>query len=256
MKPRHAFALLLLPVVFGVVGCSGSSSLGEGATFDDVRRRVEARNAQVRALTGDGRISIDTPEIGNSGSVGVRLSKPDSLLIDITGPFGVGLAKGLVTSRAFTFYNQWDNMVFEGETTLENMRRVLRFPIEFADVLDVLSGTVGFRAAPAVTPVVTVDGGTWTAVYSASSESIEYVVETGYEAVTRVTRRNAQGEMLEQIQFKDFRRRSGMYLPSVVSIVRPLSEESLTLVYERTTLNNLPVDFTFKVPRSATRVSL
>ncbi len=256
MIPRHVLALLLLPAAMLYVGCTGASRLSDDATFDDVRRRVEARNANVRALSGEGRISIDTPEIGNSGSVGVRLSKPDSLLIDITGPFGVGLARGLVTSSAFTFYNQWENTVLEGATSVENMRRVLRFPIAFADVLDVLSGTVGFRGAAEASPVVSVDGGTWTAVYPTSQGTIEYVVEIGYEAVTRVTRRNAQGEMLEMIQFKDFRRKGGLYMPSVVSIVRPLSEESLTLVYERTTLNDLPLDFTFKVPRSATKISM
>jgi hypothetical protein len=257
MIQRHRH-LLLLPLLFAIAaGCAGPARTSRDLTgFAGIRRMVEERNAEVRALSGQGRISIDTPELGNTGGITVHVLKPDSLLIDITGPFGVGVARGLVTQSLFTFYNGLDNTVIQGATSAENLRRVLHFPIEFADVIEVLTGTVGFRSAPAAEPVLSAEGSSITATFRTANGQIEYVIDTDYEAITKYTRRNTGGEIVENITFKDFRKKSGVYVPTVVAIARPLAEESLTLVYERATINDTPIDFSFKVPRSATKISL
>lgn len=249
--------ILALSVLTILDGCSGSRGLdtSKPVSPDDVIGLVDRRNAEVKAMTAYGSISIDTPELSNTGSIEVNVLKPDSMMFDISGPFGVRVAKGLITSREFTFYNGLENTVAEGATNSKNLKNVLRLTIEFADALDILSGTM--RIAPRAADMKrtgTLEDSYYRIAYANEQYTEEYLVDLSYESVKRYTRRDASDVIVEDISFKDFRKKSGMYMPGIISIERAPARESLVLSYEQQTLNNLPIDFTFKIPKSATRI--
>jgi hypothetical protein len=238
-------------------GCSGSSGIDtrRPLTPDDVMRHVEAHNAEMFALSAYGRISIDSKELSNSGNITVRLLKPDSVYMEVTGPFGVSVFKGLVDRRSFTFYNGVDNLVLAGASTASNLRNVLRVGIGFDDIMQILSGTMGFRMQPEGASMQgRLDGGLYFISWSDANGSGEYTVDAKYEAVKHFVRKNSGGEIIEDITFKDFRRQSGRWLSHIIVLERPLNEESITIVYEQIKINDVPMDFAFKIPASARRI--
>lgn len=240
-------------------GCSATHPplLTRAMSPEEVMQAVAGRNASVRSLRGIGEISIDTPELSNSGTISVTLTKPDSLLVDITGPFGVGVARGLVTRSDFRFYNGLENKVFLGRTNPANLKSILRIPVEFGDILDLFSGCVNFNARPAgITPRGAWSGEEYTLTFDGPEETLEYVIDASYECVIRQTRRAPGGELIEEIRLKDFHRRSDMYLPRVITLTRPANEQSLALVYESQIINELPLDFALKIPASAIKVQM
>lgn len=218
-------------------------------------RRVEERGREIIALDGSGKISVETPDFSGGGSIQVRLLKPDSLQLEINGPFGVTVARGLVTDRDFQFYDGMNNTVVEGETNARNLRRVLRFPISFADILAVLTGSMGFGAAPQdAEPVGRLDGSSYLLEWRSEGETLEYAVDIRTLAMLRFTRRNAEGEILEEFRFRDFRSRGSVDVPHILALSRPMDNEALTIVYDRVAINDLPVVFDFSYPRSARRI--
>lgn len=251
-------ALFILAATL-LAACASTPALDTSKPIDprEVMRRVEERGANLVALRGQGKITVESPEFSGGGSIGVRLLRPDSLQLEITGPFGVTVARGLVTDRSFQFYDGTNNTVAEGSSTAENLRRVLRFPITFDDILAVLTGTLGFDAAPRDSePTGRLDGGSYLLSWESEGETLEYGIDTGTLAITRFTRRGADGLVLEEILFRDFRSHAGIDVPHIVSISRPADGESLSIVYDRITLNDLPVTFDFSYPKSARRISL
>jgi hypothetical protein len=255
----HAPTLAVLVAALAVLaGCTATPGIDSSKPVDprEVMRLVEQRNRQVLALKGSGKISVESPEFSGGGTIRISTLKPDSLQLEINGPFGVTVARGMVTGQSFQFYNGYDNTISEGATTPQNLRRVLRFPIAFSDVQDILTGTLGFGAAPrdaAPTAVMKDDG--YVLQWTAEGHTLEYTVDLATFAIRRFVRRGADGEILEEILFRDFRRKGDLEMPQIVSVTRPVDEENLTIAYDRMTINDLPMEFTFTYPKSARRIS-
>jgi hypothetical protein len=249
--------LLIISAIVVLAGCGGTHGLdtSKPVTPGDVIALVNQRNARLLGMTAYGTLSIDTPELSNTGSIEVNLLKPDTMMFEISGPFGVRVASGLITSRQFTFYNALENTVAEGLSSSDNLKNILRISINFTDALDILSGTM--RISPSDSDMCvagTLEDGYYRITYAGPERTDEFLIDLSYECVTHFTKRNAAGDILENITFKDFHKKSGLYMPGIISIERPPKQESLLLSYEQQTLNDLPIDFTFKVPKSAKKI--
>ncbi len=257
LKNLLLFALCIMLVI--VAGCSSSRDavIKHGMTTEQIIRAIEKRNTEIFSLRGRGEISIDTPELSNSGNISVTLLKPDSLLIEITGPFNVGIAKGLVTTKDFKFYNGIENKLFLGSTSAKNIKSIMRLSIEFPDIINLFTGSMSFSHHPSdVAPQGTWKGSEYSIVYKGKDETVEYVIDTDYESIIRYSRKDMSGETLEEVRFKGFKRKSDYYLPEVISLSRPPLEQSFTLVYESQMINERPLDFTLKVPAGAVKVQM
>lgn len=219
--------------------------------------KVLQRNRMIHAHVGTGRISIDSPDFSGAGNIEFRTSKPDSALMKISGPFGISIGSGLLTSSEFTFYDGYNNTVLTGATTPENLRRTFRMSIEFKDVLDILSGSFGFSSLGADKTIrSSFEDGSYRITLQNPAGSEEYRINTSYAAVSRYIARDTDGNIVEDIAFKDFRKVAGIYMPFIITVLRPQHDESLSIVYERQRLNELPVDFAFSVPSGARRIQL
>jgi hypothetical protein len=93
-------------------------------------------------------------------------------------------------------------------------------------------------------------------LFTGDDGSCEYLVDSRYVAVRRFIRRNDEGVITEDVQFREFREKDGVYVPHVISVSRPLLEESLVLVYDRVAVNDFPIEMALSIPRSARRITL
>lgn len=253
------FRTLPLVLAFVFAACAGSEPVVDEAlpTPVSVRALVEARNATVRSFTAYGRISIDTPEMSNSANIDITALKPDSLKLEITGPFGIGAMKGLITSARFSLYNGLENTLVEGASTRRNLTNILQISYEFPDMLALLTGTPGFRTATSdMTVQGTLSDGVYHLVMVGTTEILDYFVNLKYRAITRMVRRNVRGEVEEEVTFRDFRKKGDIYVAYMVSMERPLRQESFGVVLESISINPDDLDFSFKVPASAKKIAL
>ncbi len=235
--------------------CSSTKGLPEEGPLDPatVVAAVNARSAGIRTVQGYGTVSVETPEISNSGNIQVRISRPDSMYIDITGPFGIGVAKGLVTNEAFQIYNGLENTILTGRTSSRNLKSVLRIEVDFHDVASAVAGAASIPSSGSLTGRR--EAGAYILTQAGDRETIEYAVDLENAAVTERRILGPDGALLEKVSFRDFRRRSDIALPTQIVIARPPKSENLTISYERLVLNDMPVDFSFRYPKSATKIN-
>lgn len=252
--PIHQSIILLLLGLAMLTACSSVPELDRSKPLDptDIARRLEERANATQAVEAYGSISIDSPSFSGSSAMALKLLKPDSLQIEINGPFGMTLARGLVTSSLFLFYNGQDNTVAEGATNAENLRRILRVGLEFRDILDILSASM--RLPGEGVPDAYTQDDLYVLTWNNATQSSEYTVDLKYLAVRKFLRRNADGDIMEEVVYRDFRRKGDRYFPHAVSIARPDSEESISLQYQTLAINDLPISFNFTYPKSARRV--
>jgi hypothetical protein len=257
-RAQSPFAQILTTLFAAAVfaACSSAPAIDTSGPIDprEVMRLVAERNNAITAVEGYGTISVDTPEMSNSGSITVKMLKPDSLQLDINGPFGMTIARSMLTSKDFIFYDGFNNTVSEGPTTADNLRRFLRVGLEFSDILDIISGAIRLPSEAMGQPDGYLDNGNYILTWKDDEGSREYTVDLKYLAVRRYIRRDSIGDVTEEVNYKDFRKRGDHQLPQVVSIARPAKEESLSLVFQSQTVNDFPVVFSFSAPKSARRI--
>jgi outer membrane lipoprotein-sorting protein len=255
---RLPFRFILLPLLVLaplLASCGGGGEAVQPPGPGDVIARVQQRNAFVRGFSATGAVTIETPELSNSATIELKILKPDSLLFELYGPFGVRVGKAFITRDSITFYNGIDNSVARGKTNAAAFRSLLRLSFDFQSIVSILTGTMDcdVRTAPTSS---TFSDNTCRLMYDDGGDVRDYEVDLNYDAVRRFVRRSKDGVILEDVNFRDFRKKAGIYLPTVISIERPSANESLTLVYEQYFINDLPMDFTFSYPKSAVRIKL
>jgi len=141
MNRVHA-GLLSLVVVF-LAGCASVPKpdlAGKTVNPEIVRQIVRGNYEKVRSMTGSGTISVETPEMAQSGSFELFLRKPDSVLVKIEGPFGISVGSILITRQEFVFYNSLENQLITGPVTSANLNRILRIKLTFDELLTLFTG--------------------------------------------------------------------------------------------------------------------
>ena len=134
---------LLLSVVLFFAGCASASRPNLAAKTLNaqlVQQTVRGNYEKVHSLTGSGTITVETPEIAQSGSFELFLHKPDSVLVKIEGPFGISVGSALITRDGFMFYNSLQNQLITGPVTSANLSRIFRVKLTFDELMALFTG--------------------------------------------------------------------------------------------------------------------
>jgi len=235
-------------------GCAAShSSLRERPlSVGDLVARVRARAASIRSLVGDGLLTVESPEGALNSTFDLRLKKPDSLRLDLRGPFGVRGGTLLLDRSRFLFYNAQNNTVVTGAPDSATLRKIVRLPMEFDDALRVFSGD--FPAFPGDDSLLqqTEDGDRAILVYRTSTgrktleiDEESYVI-TGY----RIT--DPEGNETLTASASRLRDVDTLRMPKLIRILFPGERRSLTIAYDDLKVNAETVCF-YQAPSRAER---
>src|SRR5438132_12735433 len=92
----------------------------------DIKEYVNKNSDRIQTIEASGSISIDSPELSSSGSIEIRIKKPDSVFFKIEGPFGIHILSSLITRDDFIYYNAQENKVIYGKTNETNIGAILK----------------------------------------------------------------------------------------------------------------------------------
>ncbi len=123
---------IVLSAVLITAGCAPSAKVYKERTLAaaEVMRRVNERGQSISSLRGNGSITIETPEGSSSGSFDLSLKKPDSLLVELHGPFGIHVGTLLLSRERFLFYNNMDNTALVGKPDGRTLNSMFRLRME------------------------------------------------------------------------------------------------------------------------------
>ena len=253
---RSLVALPLIVLIIAVQSCSTNKSILRNATFssDQVHQIVRANQFRVQTAKGEGTISVETPTMAQSGSFVLTLRKPDSLLVNLRGPFGIKIGSALLTRKDFLFYSSLENRLFSGETSSKNLARVLRVNLSFDDLLNLFTGGV-FQHEDFGAPVETgVEDDQFVLLYRNDSGTHKYYIDPQTLLIARIENLDAQGKLQFDQRFINFQTVDSALIPFNIRIVQPNDRRMVSVVYSDLELNAHDVEFTFSYPQNAERV--
>ncbi len=141
MKNKYIFLFLILMLI---VGCSSvKESVKSDKKIEETQKvtiKLPGYKSDLYEIEFSAKISVNIE--GNSQSVNakVKIAGVDSIAMNITGPFGIAVAKFYASKSEFIFYNIFENSTYIGKPNAENLKKFLNMNISFDDFIRILRG--------------------------------------------------------------------------------------------------------------------
>jgi len=209
----------------------------------------------IKTLSGNVRLTLDTPQYSGNFMASILVNEPDSMLITVTGPFGLKLGKVFVSKNRFIFYNQVMSQFYKGSKEDFSGKNFLQFPVEIGQLKDVFIAQDPFEVLSKKSLSIKDN------VYYLEAENGNYNYNIWFNPehhlITRIEYiRDNQIHFYKE--YKNFREVNGIYFPHHVNFVRPNEKQGLSIIFTELLVNqyNDPVSYKIKVADNAKQIDL
>jgi hypothetical protein len=210
---------------------------------------VIERNNRISTMHGDGTVTIESPEASMTGTVDIRVHKPDSLRIDFGGPFGIHVGTLALSRDRFLYYDWRENQVLKGSPDRETLQEALHIPLGFDDILSACTGEFPFPPPSDTTGTeFGIEGESYLLKYHGSGWTREYYVDADSYVVTGYRLLDSSHKAVMIASASDIDNDGPVAMPRLLRIIIPADHRSLTVSYNGTDFN-IPVTCRFAVPR-------
>jgi outer membrane lipoprotein-sorting protein len=242
-------ALITSALLFA--GCATSLRTARELTLDPdtvkemVRRRIDA----VGTLRGEGVVTIESPEESGSSSFTLDLKKPDSILVNLSGPFGIRFGTLQFTRERFVFYNYQDNYAFIGKSDGSTLHSMFNLRMTFDQVMRAFTGEFFSPGATAPDSFST-DGESYVFTYRLDGGRTEYRVDGRDYFVRSYRVIDSSGRATVTATASEPEEDDGVVTPRLVRVVFPAERRSISVAYSEVEINR-EAGCSFTLPKSA-----
>ncbi|MDI6766849.1 MAG: DUF4292 domain-containing protein [Bacteroidota bacterium] len=197
-----------------------------------------------------GTITIEEPDGSNVGSFTMELVKPDSLRIDLKGPFGIRVGTFTLSQSKFIFYNRMDNTVIMGDPTGDRLRSFLPIQMDAHDIINALVGEFPKLDVRDTLVKFAVENGRYLLQYHSPEKTTEYSIDGDAFVVSSYRTLDFDGNEKINAGVSEIEYDEDIAAPYLIRIVSQAENRSITIVYDEITFNE-PVTCSFTVPPQA-----
>jgi len=251
------FALLAAAFFLIFDGCAPSPAVrlsGRSVSPQTVRNTVKANHDRVRSLSGSGTISVETPEIAQSGSFELQLHKPDSVLVNVEGPFGINVGSVLLTRNSFLFYNSLQNQVASGPVNASNLRRIFKIDVTFDELMTLFTGGSFLRQDEGDPESITEEENQVVLVYRTDDGRRRYFVDPASMLIARIQHLDNSGKMFLEERFERFRTSGEISLPRYIRLTQHAARRTLSVSFSSLDVNPGRAPLVLDIPANAEHI--
>jgi hypothetical protein len=208
----------------------------------------------VQYLNGSGTISVETPDMAQSGSFELLLRKPDSVLVTVEGPFGINVGSALITKNGFLFYNSLRNQLVSGDVTTKNLSRIFRVNMTFDDLITLFAGGSFLPGDEGEPESVSEEDNQVLFVYRSEAGMRKYFIDPALQLITRLQQLDQSGRLFLEARFERIKTAGEALLPRYIRITQHRTRQVVGIAFSSLEVNGEPLPLTLDVPSNAERV--
>ena len=243
-----------MSLFYACTGAGGDDNL-QKIPIKAIKEKVNNNSNLIETLEAYGVISFDSPDNSGTGSIEIKIKKPDTVYVKIEGPFGISIAAALFTRTDFIYYNVQENKVITGPSTELNIGAVLRLKVTFDELINSFTGSFRFNDESLDSTEAESENSLYVLKVNNSKGMEKYYVEPVKYTVQKynLVDKNMKSQIevgyskytVENPEGKD------VNFPNKIEIKNPQKNQSFFLDYETKEINKRNISFKFKVPKSA-----
>ncbi len=253
------FWLSIVAVVF-LLDCAGQMKKPiltlEGVTLAGIRYRVEQNNLRYRSAKAEVEVSVESPRINFTAGSRLLIKQPDSLLLTIRGPMGIGYGLLFIDHQKFVIYNSFENQVYTGDPRRYNGSSLLPIDIPINQLILAVSGLQQLTDAPHDS--LTMDRNKYLIISSQDQLTRKFWIDPTRFVVTEFQLLDDNDRVMLQIEYQQFEQLGRLFLPRLIRFFQPHQNTRITLLYKYREANCrlAEKDFSFKIPEQAHWIEL
>lgn len=250
---------LILPLLLAVCASSCAPSrtvVADASTIsaESVLERVKSNTSRIQNLSAHGKLTIEQPEFGNSGSFDLVLKRPDSLLLKLSGPFGIDAGAMLLTPQDFRLYDRFANQLVIGPTTSKNLNSIINLDIDYNDILTIFSGMIPVLEEGVMLKSYGVNDNRYFLTLQRDDDLHLYWVHPEFFIVSKYQHLDGRGKLVVDAKSTARNDRRQGVLPRSVRFTYHKQRTRVSIFYSRVRINVSNIPMTFSVPESVERV--
>jgi hypothetical protein len=218
------------------------------AEISRIIKEVNNRSAEIDNIISSGEIKIKTPKVDETGDIEIHLRKKDDLWFKIEGPLGIDAAVAHFNRKRFTFFDDLNDVVTTGSTTILNIGTLTRIRCTFDDMMNSFSGTVRIRKGKKDILSMSEEGGQYVLSLKRGTITRKYWVDKYSYSVNKYIYLSSKGQTLISIEFSNFTSYGNGSYAKKIEIRRPKQREYFKITLENVSLNQSYLDFKVDYP--------
>lgn len=254
MRVAPVVAVVLFITLHGCALTPAVKLSGRSVSPRTVQNVVKANHDLVRSLSGSGTISVETPEVAQSGSFELQLHKPDSLLVNVEGPFGINIGSVLLTRDSFVFYNSFENQVVSGSVSTSNLRRIFKMELTFDELMTLFTGGSFFQEDEGDPESTVEEENQVVLIYRTGENRRRYFVDPASMLITRIQHLDSKGRMFLEERFERFRTAGEVSLPRYIRLTQHTARRAVSVSFSTLDVNPGRAPLVLDIPANAERV--
>ena len=217
-------------------------------------KEVNTRAAEVDNIISSGEIKIKTPKVDETGDIEIHIKKKDDLWFKIEGPLGIDVAVAHFNRDRFTFFDDLNDIVTTGSTTILNIGTLTKIRCTFDDMLNSFSGTVRISKGKKDELSMTEEGNLYVLSLKRGTITRKYWVDKDTYTVTKYIYLSKKGITLISFEFSNFSTYGSSSYAKRIEIRRPKQGEYFKVTLETVSLNQSYLDFKVDYPYGDVKV--
>lgn len=250
MKRSFLVVALLLMILLQSCAPTRELSRARTLTLDEVLLQVRERHKKIETIEGEGALTVESPEASNSGSFNVMLKKPDSLRLELSGPFGIHVGTLMLSRDQFLFYNWMENTAIVGKPDGSSFGTLFRIKLQFDEVLNAFTGAFSLSSEGDSLERFYVENDLYVLRYRTSDGMKEYRVDGENFIITSYRILDLDGKAILIAMASRFEDNEIVAMPMLIRVVFPSERRSVTIAYDELRINE-PVQCSFTLPKQA-----
>ncbi len=254
------FAVTFFLIIYS--GCSSTPPVEkkevEILSAERLINKLEANRRKIKNFEGTGTIYVKTKQFENSASFRIVVIKPDSIYLNILGPFGIEIAQILVTKNNFIFYEALNNVAYTGSVEEEVLKEIFKVNLSFADLVDAFTGGVNLSERLYKTPShydVVQDKYLLTYIDSLKNNTVRYTVDVRDLSIIFTQLEDLTGTKLLTGNYSDFRIVETIPVPGVIKLDSKTNGQYIEITYDEFAANKKNLFINFSLPDDADIIS-
>jgi len=253
-RSRGGSVPILVAVLVAMQGCAPSrTTVKRERTLSaaEVLTHVRERNDMVKTLSGDGSITIESPEGSNNGSFDAMLKKPDSLCVDLRGPLGIRVGSLFLSPERFIFYNRFENTAMIGKPDGKTLRSMFRLTMQFDEVIGAFTGEFPtVSKSDSLESFSVNDEGFYVLKYRTHDGRKEYWIDGDAFIVAGYRVFDGEGSVMVNASAGGVEEDDKIPMPRFLRVIFPHEQRSVTIAYDDVVVNK-PFECAFVIPEQA-----
>jgi hypothetical protein len=227
--------LLFLITIFFIACTSPRLALDtEKVSFNELLDYIQSEEGQLNTLKASCRISVDSEEFSGNFFANVYYIKEDSLLLSVSGPFGVQAGSLFIGKERFIFYNQMSNKFYNGSVIDFENKNFFQFPLKMRELINIFAAKENLPSMKI--EEYKTDNGQYFIKANNGNHGYKIWIDNSTARITKLTQ--FKDERTNYVrEYGDFVNSGDFYFPRKIKMLRSEEKQAVSIYYTHLSIN-------------------